>query len=389
MQINTYISDKITLELNQYKTITDILILLNKTTDLPMNILIRLQGTLFFAFCLLFAPILSFAQTFQITGTVKHGITEEAISNATITIRETAFYAVSNQTGKFEISNVYEGRFVIQILIPGFEPYQNQINVKNNLNLGTILLYPLGMEEKTGDVLQKTIRATNVAQLFSSRPNLVGGNTVFGIPPEPKQLIGDYYLDGNWNKASILLYKNSEVMEGYLVRYQINSNTFEIRAEGSDEVSAIPGLRIQNVVWVDKDFNIPRFFVNGMDFKDEGSPISGFFEVLVDGQKPLLRRTVATIRASNYNEALMVGEKDDKIVKRNQYYYAVGKDIFMIPKKKKQFLEIFGDKATMISTFVSDNKLRYNDPSSWYSIFTYYNSQFEGFQPISNQLMDN
>ncbi|UJP64250.1 carboxypeptidase-like regulatory domain-containing protein [Mongoliitalea daihaiensis] len=354
-----------------------------------MNTLIRLQGTLFLTICLLYSPILSYAQNFVISGTLKNGLTEDPISNATVTIRETAFYAVSRESGKFEITNVFAGKFVMQIMVPGFETYLNQINVKNDLDLGTIFLYPYGREEKSGDVLQKTIRATNVAQLFATRPNLVGGNSVFGIPPEPKQLIGDYYLDGNWNKASILLYKNAEVIEGYLVRYQINSNNFEIRAEDSDEISTIPGLRIQNLVWVDNEFNIPRFFVNGMDFKDEGSPISGFFEVLVDGKKPLLRRTIATIRESNYNEALMVGERDDKIVKRNQYYYAVGKNIFIIPKKKKQFLEIFGEQSDMIAEFIQKNKINFKEPSALYSIFTHYNSQFEDFEPIGNQLMLN
>lgn len=389
MQINTYITDKITLELNQYKTITEILILLYITTDLPMNILKRLQYTFFLTSYLLLLSFLSVGQTFQVSGTIQHGLSNEPISNATVTIRETAFFAISEESGRFEIKNVYEGKFIIQINVQGFESYQNQINVKNNLNLSNIKLFPLGLEEKTGDVLQKTIRATNVAQLFASRPNFVGGNSVFGIPPEPKQLIGNFYLDPNWNKASILLYKNSEIIEGYLVRYQINSNTFEIRAENSDEMSSIPGLRIQNLVWVDKEYNIPRFFINGMDFKEDGVPISGFFEVLVDGQKPLLRRTIATIKASNYNQALMVGERDDTIVKRNHYYYTEGKAVHKIPKKKKQFLVIFGEQAQTIATFIESNKLNIKESSALYSIFTQYNSQFEGFQPISNQLMEN
>jgi hypothetical protein len=388
LQINTYITDKITLDQIQYKTIVEILILLNITTDLPMNTLKRLQDTFFFTTCLLFLPFLSDAQTFQVTGTLKNGLNDQPIPNATITLRETAFFAISGESGRFEIKNVYEGKFIVQINVPGFEPYQNQMNVKNNLNLGIIQLYPTGLEEKTGDVLQKTIRATNVAQLFASRPNFVGGNSVFGIPPEPKQLIGNFYLDPNWNKASILLYKNSEVIEGYLVRYQINSNTFEIRAEDSDEISSIPGLRIQNVVWVDKEYNIPRFFINGMDFKEDGVPISGFFEVLVDGKKPLLRRTIANIKASNYNEALMVGEKDDTIVKRNQYYYTVGKSIHKIPKKKKQFLGIFEEQAQTIAAFIESNKLNFKESSALYSIFTQYNSQFEGFEPISIQLLE-
>ncbi|RZS97639.1 hypothetical protein BC751_3255 [Cecembia calidifontis] len=332
---------------------------------------------------------LSAQDRYTITGIIKDGLNDQYIKGAIITIRETAFSAVSKEGGAFLIENVYPDRFVININISGYQAYQAQINLKSDLNLGTITLFPMGYENPDDMALQKTIRATNIAELFSKRPNFIGGNQVFGIPPEPKRLIGNYYLDPKWNKASILLYKDMEVVEGYFVRYNISSNNFEMRDGGSDQVSIIPGFRVQNIVWVDSEHNIPRYFVNGMDFKLEGSPISGFFEVLVEGQMPLLRRTEAVIKPSNYNQALMIGERNDQIIKRNVYYYLKDKEIILIPKEKRKFYKIFGEYAAEIEQFVKDNAVNIRQPSGYFTIFTQYNSKFEGFESLIPKLIDN
>lgn len=334
-------------------------------------------------------PLESFSQDFKIKGILRNGANDEYISGATIILKDTPFFGISDDGGNFSIPGVMPNEFLMTINFIGFQSYQSRIEVRDkDLNLGTITLFPVGFQDPSGAALQKTIRATNVAELFSKRPNFVGGQQVFGIPPEPKRLFGNFYLDQKWNKASILLYKNDEIMEGYLVRYNINSNNFEIRAENSNEASTLPGIRVRNIVLIDGEHKVPRYFVNGMDFRDEGAPIAGFFEVLVDGKMPLVRRTVASIRESNYNQALMVGDPDDRVVKRNVYYYLLGKDLHLVPKQKKRFFEIFGEKAEEMMAFAETNKLDAKSESSWFSLFTHYNSQFEGFAPLVDSLID-
>jgi hypothetical protein len=330
------------------------------------------------------------AQRYTVKGTLRNGANDEFISGAVITLKETAFSDVSNHVGAFKIENVFEEKFILNIQISGFQVYKAQIAVKGeDVNLGIITLFPYGDEEGSGEALQKTIRATNVAELFTKRPNFIGGHSVFGIPPDPKRLVGNFYLDPKWNKASILLYKDNEVIEGYFVRYNINSNNFELRAEDSEEASSLPGLRVRNIVWVDSKHMVPRYFVNGMDLKDEGSPIAGFFEVLVDGKMPLVRRTVATIKESNYNTALMVGNRNDEIMKRFVYYYIQDNNLYEIPKKKKKFFQIFGEKSEEMEAFALENKMSIKEPSNWFNLFTHYNSNFEGFEPLLPDLINN
>jgi hypothetical protein len=125
-----------------------------------------------------------------------------------------------------------------------------------------------------------------------------------------------------------------------------------------------------------------------MDFKDEGVPILGFFEVLVEGELPLMRRTLAVFKESNYNTALMVGNRNDQIIKRNVYYFLRGKNLYLVPKKRKDLFLIFGNKASLVESFVEENEINLKSPSSIFQVFTYFNSQFPGFVPIMTQLLE-
>ncbi|SEF66027.1 carboxypeptidase-like regulatory domain-containing protein [Algoriphagus boritolerans] len=331
-------------------------------------------------------PQLLLGQNFSLSGRVLDFDTKEYIEGASITLRNTAFGDFSNGAGNFSITNILSEKYTLAIKLPGYNTYEQVVNLKADLNLGNIYLVKFG-SEGTGVALQKTIRATNVSRLLVERPNFIG-NTVYGIPPEPKKLEGNFYLDTKWNVASILLYRDQTVLEGFRVRYNINSNMFELMEPENNLVTTMPGIRIQNIVWMDSAYKVPRYFVNGMDFKEDNTPISGFFEVLVEGNLPLMRRTKAIFKESNYNTALMVGNRNDQIIKRNVYYYLKGKDLFEVPKKRKDLFKIFGEKAKEMEEFVEENEMDLKKNGSIFQLFTYYNSRFPDFVPIMDQLLD-
>lgn len=331
--------------------------------------------------------LLAQAQNFQIRGRVIDSQTEETLGGASVVLRNTAFGTVTNYGGSFSLDNVLAEKYTLSISLPGYNLHEQIIRLDQDFDLGAIKLVRFG-SEGTGAALQKTIRSANVSRLLAERPNFVGGNMFYGIPPEPKSVVGNFYLDTKWNLASILLYRDQEVLEGFRVRYNINSNMFELMEPENNLVSVMPGLRVQNIVWMDSSYKVPRYFVNGMDFRDEGAPISGFFEVIVEGELPLMRRTIAVFKESNYNTALMVGNRNDQIIKRNVYYYIKGKDLYEVPKKRKELFLIFGDKAEEMAAFAEANSIDLKEKSAIFQLFTQYNSQFPGFVPIMTQLLD-
>jgi hypothetical protein len=326
-------------------------------------------------------------QTFFLKGRILDADTQEFVEGASITLRNTAFGELSDPAGNFSLTGLVEGKYTVAITKNGYNLFEKVIRLSENTNLGNLQLVKFG-SEGTGAALQKTIRSANVSRLLVERPNFIGGNMFYGIPPEPKRVEGNFYLDKKWNLASILLYRDQQVLEGYRVRYNINSNNFELLEQETLQVTTLQGLRVQNIVWLDSTFKVPRYFVNGMDFRDEGSPILGFFEVLVEGELPLIRRTLAVFKESNYNTALMVGNRNDQIVKRNVYYYLRGKDLFEVPKRRKELFLIFGDKASQMESFINSNQIDLKEAGSIFQLFTYFNSQFPGFVPIMSQLLD-
>lgn len=231
--------------------------------------------------------------------------------------------------------------------------------------------------------LQKTIRATNIQHTLMTRPDLTGGNMIYGIPDAPKQLLGNYYLDTKWNKSTLMLYKNEEILVDQWVRYNIASNQFEVLSPESSRVKTIPGLRIQNLVMIDSLHRVPRFFINGMDLKEKGSPISGFYEVLVDGELSLVRRTIASVKKSNYNTALMIGNKDDEIKKRDMYYYIQDDQVLEVPRNQKKLMKLFKeDKQKEVEEFINEYDPNLKEVSGLYMVFSYYNSLFDTYEPL-------
>lgn len=352
------------------------------------------QGPIFSKSVILFILILfalaipnAISQTYTLKGRLLEAETKELIDGASVTLQGTSFGEISHSGGFFNLEKLLEDRYVLSIRMDGFNLYEQVVKLKDDLDLGDIYLVKYGADG-TGAAIQKTIRANNITSLFNERPNFLGGNMIYGIPPEPKKLEGNSYLDKKWNSASILLYRDQQLMEGFRVRYNVVSNMFELMEPENNLVSTMPGLRIQNIVWVDSTYKVPRYFVNGMDFKDEGSPISGFFEVLVDGEMPLMRRTKVILKESNYNEALMVGNRNDQLIKRNYYYYLKEKNVIELPKNRKKFFALFGDQSEEMKEFANSNSLSPKEPSAVFQLFTHYNSQYPGFKPIISQLID-
>lgn len=336
-------------------------------------------------FCLV--SLATYGQSIQIKGRVLDADTKEYLDGVSVTLKGSPYGEVTKSGGNFNLENVIGEKYTISLNLSGYNKLEKVLKLNGDLDLGDLYMVKYGAEG-SGAALQKTIRANNITNLFNERPNMIGGNAVYGIPPEPKKVEGNNYLDTKWNSASLLLYRDQQVLEGFRVRYNIVSNMFELMEPENNLVSVMPGLRIQNFVWVDSTYKVPRYFVNGMDFKDEGSPIVGFFEVLVDGQLPLMRRTVAVFKESNYNTALMVGNRNDQIIKRNIYYFLKGKDVIQMPNGRKKIFEVFGDQAKEMSIYTEENGIDLKDPSGLFQLFTHYNAQFEGFRPIMSQLLD-
>lgn len=216
------------------------------------------------------------------------------------------------------------------------------------------------------------IRASYAVESLSDAAAIGRNEVIYGVPAPPGKVIGDTYLSTMWRKSAIQLYKDDRIIEGYDTRYDIHADALDVKTTAG--VKMLEGRRIRSFSWRDSSRIEPVFFVNAQDFKLEGTPMTGFFEVMADGRAPLLKRTVLQIKKANYNVSFDVGSRDDKILKRADYYMATGNDVVEVGTSKKKMLPLFGDKAAEVEKFIDDNSLSLKKEGDLVKLFEYYNS---------------
>ncbi len=204
-------------------------------------------------------------------------------------------------------------------------------------------------------VVPPNIRASNTIEKLTDFRGLETGEMLFGIPLTEGKVIGDTYLDTKWKTGSIMLYDKEKLIERYPIRYDIYTNELDIKA--GQQVKVIAGNKIKSFSWIDSSYTEPVYFINACDFKnEEGTQFRGFFQVLVDGPLPLLCKTDIVVRKADYNVQMNVGSKDDKILKKEKYYYLKDGKALEVPGSKKKMLALFGEHAITIEKYIKENR---------------------------------
>jgi hypothetical protein len=223
-------------------------------------------------------------------------------------------------------------------------------------------------------VVPPNIRATNTIDAFLDHDRMGMNEVLYGIPIPPGKVIGDTYLDTNWKMGTILLYDKDKMIERILVRYDIHANEIDVKA--ANGIKAIPGAKVKSFVWIDSIGRTPDYYVNAKDFKVDGTPFMGFFQVLCEGALPLMMKTSLVVKKSDYNVSLDIGSKDDKILKKEDFYCLKDGNAIEVPSSKKKLLPLFQDKAYQVEDFIKDNGLSVSKKSDLVQIFNYYNSLY-------------
>lgn len=219
----------------------------------------------------------------------------------------------------------------------------------------------------------KNIRASNtLANLFD--PNgLSTSDNLYGIPMELGEVRGDTYLQPDWKRTTLMLYDVDKMVEGYPARYEIEHDQFEIKAGGA--VKVLNGKKVKSFVWIDSISRTPHYFVNGRDLKTEDNmPLTGFLEVITEGRIALLSRTEVVVMNPNHHQALNMGTRDTRIVKKHVFYLLENGVLKAVPSSKKKLLPLFGEHAPEVSKFIRVNALSLNEPTHLRALVEHYNT---------------
>lgn len=186
--------------------------------------------------------------------------------------------------------------------------------------------------------------------------------------------VGTTYLDDNWNQGHIQLV-GGQVVENFPLKYDIKNNVIEVKSDS--EIKVCPSNIVSNFYWRNKETSKIVQFVNCQDYKiRSGGPLVGFFEVVSDPNqlhKLFVKTNLVTIKP-DYNVALSVGDRDTKIVKKEQYYLSNNDTVQLITKNKKKSLALFSVNEPLVTLFIKKNKLKFTKKEDLIRILAYYNT---------------
>lgn len=219
--------------------------------------------------------------------------------------------------------------------------------------------------------ITKTYRAATFLTRYTQLgTNFTAGDIITSMPLsyQPVEVKGDSYWDNHWGKSSLLLYKNDELIEGYATRYDILKDEFEFKLQ--QDVRVLGGNKVKNIVWIDSVTNKDRYLVNGREYYEDGAPLSGFVEVLVDAEVALIKHIRIEVLKPDFNPALNVGSKDTRVIKKESYYFNRAESLVRIKSKKS--LDVLGPVyGQKINQFIKTNNVKLNNEADLIRLFQY------------------
>jgi hypothetical protein len=201
--------------------------------------------------------------------------------------------------------------------------------------------------------------------------NLQAQNIMLQAPPGynyiyvdnfPRNLEGSPYVN-DWQLSDIFL-KNGNTISNIKVKYnaftsqmlyQYNNNIYVIGAPDS-----ISKIKFPNNIFEYKQYT-----------KGKQSE-KGFFEVIIKGKLGLLNKYEYKILESNYNVALNVGNKNDRLVIKEQLCLELGEQIVIL-NKKSVLSELLKDKYKEVSDYMKKEGLSYKNKEDMIKVVTFYN----------------
>jgi hypothetical protein len=194
------------------------------------------------------------------------------------------------------------------------------------------------------------------------------------IPMRPPGTVGSVYLADDWMRADIHLKKEvlgTKELRNVSVKLDMKDNMFEFYTDQG--IRVLEGAKVDTFRCANSSNGQNEVFLNCDLFTFEGTKLIGFCKVLSSSGKVLLvERNYVDIIKADYNIALNVGSKDDRIIKKTKRYFI--RDNKMIEYDKRSFYVVVGEKEAQVKKFMKEQKLNLNEEEGLLSALNYYNT---------------
>ena len=179
------------------------------------------------------------------------------------------------------------------------------------------------------------------------------------VPAELKAIEHKKYVSKDYKPAYV-----DDFQQRAFLRYNIYEDQMEF-------------VKDNNIYYLQKDLDrVVKFSDNTKYTVKELDGDAQFFLVHQDGKNMLLaKQTVRFVEAQEAETGYDARKPADYKRRKDELFLARnGKELELIPRKKKTFYGIFGDKSSDIKSFVKKNKLGYKKAKDLKKIIAYYNT---------------
>lgn len=185
-------------------------------------------------------------------------------------------------------------------------------------------------------------------------------------------VVGTFYLADQWNTGDVYLGPN-RVLNGYPLRYDLEHNLLEIKADS--QVRVCPAGQLEKFEWTDGSSGNRRVFLNGAPYTcPDGRRATGVLELLTNGPLQLLAQAAISVQPPTYTPAVDLGRREARIDVTEKLWVASGKALREWSARGDKNAGLFGARAEKVMAFAKTNRLKFNKREDAARIVAYYNS---------------
>jgi hypothetical protein len=212
-------------------------------------------------------------------------------------------------------------------------------------------------------------RAQGVHSILDKSTN--PGEVLMEFDHRSPSVKGDYYILEQWENGDIVL-SSGVIITDQLMNYDLEFDLLEVRLK--DQIKVVPLNKIDYFT-----FNLPTdqkrlFKPCQVYFYQDNVPLAGACEVIDSSYYGLIIKYISDVKEATYVPALDMGEKDHEIIIRKKYYLTIGDLAVEIPKKRREFLDIFRPHSSLLESYMKENKLKYKKENDLQRILSYFNT---------------
>lgn len=181
------------------------------------------------------------------------------------------------------------------------------------------------------------------------------GGFIKQLPMAPAETKGDVYLNSEWSLANITLFnQNADELKEYPVRVNLQTNDIEINYQ--NQVKVLSGRAIKYFT-LKKSDGAQEKYVNGKRYKLNDVPMAGFLKVVDSSKWELVSKTQLKVIQASYVSALDAGDRSDKIVKEEIFYFSKDATLYQVYPSSKKFAVQFKENSELVKNFIKTNDL--------------------------------